>query len=466
VATQPITLDYSLAMQSGLSSPAGLSDSEVEAQLEPTSQAVRSVLAKADGGELGFFALPSQRDTLTEIDSVASRLPSGFTDVLVLGIGGSSLGTRAVLEALRPPAIAGRALLAGGPAVHLPDNSDPWIFAHLLEALDPSKTVVLVISKSGGTVETAAQMIIAQEWLVKAVGKDGARARIVAITDPKSGTLRALATAEGWATLPIPSNVGGRFCALTAVGLLPARLCGLDTAGMLSGAAAMAERCRSLRANDNPAAMIALLSWLHDRERGHSIHVMMPYSDRLKSLAAWYVQLWAESLGKRVDRAGHTVECGPTPLPAVGATDQHAQVQLFMEGPRNKLVTFIGVTQHERDLKVPASEGANAYLSGASLAQLLEAERLGTTEALAADGRPSLTLLLQRIDAGTVGGLLFLYEAATAFSGELYGINAFDQPGVELGKKLAFGLLGRAGYEAAAEQIRAAQRARPGRYRS
>ena len=465
MATHPITLDYSLAMQAGLSSPAGLSDAELEAQLEPTSQAVRAVLAKAEAGELGFFGLPSQREMLAEIDAVASRLPSGFTDVLVLGIGGSSLGTRAVLEALRPPAIAGRAL-ASGPAVHLPDNSDPWIFAHLLEALDPSKTVVLVISKSGGTVETAAQMIIAQAWLHKALGKDGARARIVAITDPKSGTLRELATAEGWATLPIPSNVGGRFCALTAVGLLPARLCGLDATAMLSGAAAMAERCRALRATDNPAAMIALLSWLHDRERGHSIHVMMPYADRLKSFAAWYVQLWAESLGKRVDRGGRTLECGPTPLPAVGATDQHAQVQLFMEGPRNKLVTFIGVAQHERDLKVPGNEGANAYLSGASLAQLLEAERLGTTEALAADGRPSLTLLLSKIDASNVGGLLFLYEAATAFSGELYGINAFDQPGVELGKKLAFGLLGRSGYEAAAEQIRSAQRSRPGRYRS
>ena len=465
MATHPITLDYSLAMQSGLSSPAGLSDAEVDAQVEGASNAVRAVLARVDSGELGFFGLPTQREMLTEIEAVASRLPAGITDVLVLGIGGSSLGTRAVLEALRPPLIAGRSLLGQGPAVHLPDNSDPWIFTHLLQVLEPAKTVVLVISKSGGTVETAAQMLIAHEWMVKGLGKDGARARFIAITDPKSGTLRQLATAEGWATLPIPSNVGGRFCALTAVGLLPAHLCGLDTQSMLGGAAAMAERCRGLKATDNPAAMIALLSWLHDRERGHSVHVMMPYSDRLKSFAAWYVQLWAESLGKRLDRGGRTVECGPTPLPAVGATDQHAQVQLFMEGPRNKLVTFIGLGHHERDVNVPKNEGENGYLSGASLAQLLEAERLGTTEALAADGRPSLTLVLSRLDAAAIGGLLFLYEAATAFSGELYAINAFDQPGVELGKRLAFGLLGRSGYDGAAEQIRSAQRARPGRYK-
>jgi glucose-6-phosphate isomerase len=339
------------------------------------------------------------------------------------------------------------------------------VLSHLLDALDPASTLVIVISKSGGTVETAAQMLIAREWMESKLGAAEARARWVAITDPKAGTLRELATEAKWATLPIPSNVGGRFCALTAVGLLPARLAGVDAEGLLSGAAEMAARCRNTKVEDNPAALIALLSHLHDRDRGHSIHVMMPYSDRLRAFAAWYVQLWAESLGKRLSRDGRTVETGPTPLPAIGATDQHAQVQLFMEGPRDKLVTFIGVTHVERDLVIPRSAGANSYLGASSLGKLLGAERLGTTEALAADGRPSMTLLLDRLDARALGGLLFLYEAATAFSGELYGINAFDQPGVELGKRLAFGLLGRSGFESAAEQIRTAQRGRPGRHR-
>jgi glucose-6-phosphate isomerase len=460
-----ITLDYSLAMQAGLGSPAGLTDAELQAQLEPTARAVSSVLSRADAGELGFFALPSDSKALAAVDALIAALPSGLTDVLVLGIGGSSLGTRAVLDALRAPVIAGRPL-AQGPAIHLPDNSDPFLLSHLLETLAPASTLAIVISKSGGTVETAAQMLIVREWLEKALGADAARQRIVAVTDPKEGSLRALATEQRWATLPIPANVGGRFCALTGVGLLPARLAGLDAAALLSGAAEMAARCRAPRVEDNPAALIALLSFLHDRERGHSIHVMMPYADRLRAFAAWYVQLWAESLGKRLDRAGHTVECGPTPLPAIGATDQHAQVQLFMEGPRDKLVTFIGVRSIDRNLTIPNSSGANSYLGGKTLAQLLEAERLGTTEALAADGRPSLTLVLERLDAAALGGLLFLYEAATAFSGELYGINAFDQPGVELGKKLAFGLLGRSGFEAAAEQVRSAQRNRPSRHKA
>lgn len=462
VPTHSITLDYSLAMQSGLGSPAGLRDAELQAQLEPTAAAVKAVLARADSGELGFFALPEDTRALAEVEAVAKSLPSNATDVLVLGIGGSSLGTRAVLDALRPPTIAGRPLLGAkpGPAVHLPDNSDPWILSHLLEVLEPARTIVLVISKSGATVETAAQMLIVREWMERALGASDARAHWVAITDPKSGILRELATDAKWATLPIPSNVGGRFCALTAVGLLPAVLAGLDAAALLAGAGEMAARCRNTKVDENPAALIALLSQMHDRERGHSIHVMMPYADRLRAFAAWYVQLWAESLGKRLNRQGHTVECGPTPMPAIGATDQHAQVQLFMEGPRDKLVTFIGVAHAERDLVVPKNAGANSYLSSTSLVKLLDAERLGTTEALAADGRPSMTLLLERLDAKALGGLLFLYEAATAFSGELYGINAFDQPGVELGKKLAFGLLGRSGFEAAGEQIRTAQRAR------
>jgi len=349
--------------------------------------------------------------------------------------------------------------------VHLPDNSDPWLLAALLDTLDAATTIVLVISKSGGTVETAAQLLIVHEWLASAVGSERARAQVVAITDPKTGSLRALASERGWATLPIPSNVGGRFSVLTAVGILPAVLTGLDAEGLMRGAARMAARCSQTDLYENPAALIAAVSYLHDRQRGHSIHVMMPYADRLRAFTGWYVQLWAESLGKREDRNSNIVEVGPTPLGAIGATDQHAQVQLFMEGPRNKLVTFVGVREVEHDLTIPNTPGATSYLGGHTLAELLDAERLGTTEALAADGRPSLTVELTRLDAETLGELFMLYQAATAIAGELYGVDAFNQPGVELGKQLAFGLLGREGFEQAAEQIKDARSHRADRYR-
>ncbi|MFI5305998.1 MAG: glucose-6-phosphate isomerase [Polyangiales bacterium] len=459
-----IRLDYALAMADGVGD-GGLTESALDA-LEPRfARAHAAVLARCASNELGFFALPSEPQALGAVRRVRAALHSDTRDVLLLGIGGSSLGARALLEALCEPQHLGSRSAVARPRLHLPDNSDPWLLSHLLTTLDPATTAVLVISKSGSTVETAAQLLIVREWLERGVGKDGLRTRICAITDPSQGSLRALAESERWLSLPIPSNVGGRFSILTAVGLLPACLLDIDAQALLEGAANMAERCKQPSLRDNPAGVLAAVHYLHHTLAGHGIHVMMPYSDRLRAFAAWYVQLWAESLGKRVDRDGRTVESGPTPVPAVGTTDQHAQVQLFIEGPRDKLVTFIAVEQTERDLVVPSSTGADAYLGGITLARLLDAERQGTTEALAADRRPSVTLTLERLDASAFGGLLFLYEAATAFAGELYGVNAFDQPGVELGKRLAFGLLGREGYAQAAAELRAQQARRSTRFR-
>ena len=285
------------------------------------------------------------------------------------------------------------------------------------------------------------------------------------ITDPARGTLRELAKQEDLRTFDIPSNVGGRFSVLTPVGLLPAALTGVEIADLLNGAHDMAERCTSESLRDNPAGMFAALHVLHHRLFDRSIHVLMPYCDALRSTAAWFVQLWAESLGKRVSRQGRVIERGPTPLPAVGATDQHAQVQLFMEGPRDKLITFVAIDEVSEDLTIPNAEGDYDYLGGHRLSELLAAEQRGTAFALAGDRRPSLTIHMGRLNGHTLGGLLFLLQAATAFAGELYGVNAFDQPGVERGKRLAFGLLGRTGYEPEAEEVRRMQGEMPTHYR-
>jgi glucose-6-phosphate isomerase len=464
-----LSIDYALAMAESIGSGGGVEDAELDALAPRFAAATERLFARTTSGELGFFDLPTQRSALEAVWRARAELHPGLRDVLVLGIGGSSLGARALIEALCPPQNLPqhlRPFRAGvPPRLHLPDNCDPWLLWHQLDALDPRTTGVLVVSKSGGTVETAAQMLIVRKWLEDSVGAVGLRARLVAITDPAVGTLRALCEHEGWASLPIPSNVGGRFSLLSAAGLMPAVLSGIDAEQLLDGAAAMAQRCRTAVLRDNPAGIIAALHYLHHRQKGRAIHVMMPYADRLRAFTAWYVQLWAESLGKRVDREGRTVESGPTPLPAMGATDQHAQVQLFMEGPRDKLITFISVANSDRDLTIPAASGPDGYLAGRSLGAVLDAELQGTVEALASDGRPSLRLTLERLDASGFGGLCFLYEAATAFAGELYGINAFDQPGVELGKRLAFGLLGRAGYEEAADDIRKRKALRPTHYR-
>ncbi len=458
-------IDYALAMADSVGPQGGLTDGELDGLGERFAQAANALSARIEAGEIGFMNVATDRAALGALRAVHAALHPALRDVLVLGIGGSSLGARALLEALRGSQSLPQPPGSKQPRMHFPDNSDPFVLSVLLERLEPRDTAVLVVSKSGGTVETAAQMSIVRAWLERAIGAEGLRKRWVAITDPKSGSLRATAEREGWLTLPIPPNVGGRFSALTGAGLLPLALAGGDVEGLLGGAAAMAARCLRPELRGNPAGILAAVHYLQHLKKGRSIHVMMPYSDRLRAFAAWYVQLWAESLGKRKNREGQVVESGPTPVPAVGATDQHAQMQLFMEGPRDKLLTFIAVEQSERDLTIPEASGTEAYLSGVALSQLLAAERRGTTEALASDGRPSITLHLPRVDARGMGELLMVYEAATALAGELYGIDPFDQPGVELGKRLAFGLLGRPGYEEARTAIEAREHSRPTKYR-
>ncbi len=459
--TIPVTLDYGLSMAVGLGGREGLGDEELDAEAAAFERGARRVLDEAHAGRLGFVGLPADRATLGAIDAFAASLGEEISDVVLLGIGGSSLGARAVLHALGgPPELAPE----GRRRLHLPDNSDPWLFGALLDRLDPRATIAIVISKSGGTVETAAQLLVMRSWLGRALGDEEARSHLVLVTDPHKGSLRELAAREGIVAFDVPANVGGRFSVLSAVGLLPTRLVGLDAAGMLDGAARMAEACGRTELRENPAGLLATVHVLHHRLHGRNMHVLLPYADALRPFAAWYVQLWAESLGKRVDRQGRIVESGPTPIAAVGATDQHAQMQLFMEGPRDKIVTFIDAGAPAKDVEVPGEPGDLAYLGGKTLGQILDAELRGTRLALARDGRPSITLRMARLDAQSLGALFFLYEAATAFAGELYGIDAFDQPGVELGKRLASGLLGRPGLEEAGEEVRRAEQGRPSGY--
>ena len=464
MSDSPITIDYGLCMAEGVGPLGGLQNAELEAERPAFSRAAQHIASQVANASLGFWELPENREQVAHVRAVYHRLPQAIADVFVLGIGGSSLGARAIHQALKGPLELAGIGASAGPRLHFPDNSDPWFLAELLERLEPAHSIALVVSKSGGTVETAAQLLVIQQWFEQAVGAADTKHRIVAITDPTQGPLRAQATEQGWPTLAVPPNVGGRFSLLSPVGLLPALLSGIDIEAMLDGARDMAQRCTAKELQENPAGVIAAVHVLQHRLRGRSLHVMMPYSDRLRPFAAWYVQLWNESLGKRLDSHGRVVEQGPTGIAAVGATDQHAQMQLFMEGPRDKLITFLRVEQPGKDLMIPHARGASAYLGGTTLNDLLQAEREGTTQALATDGRPSLTLSLTRLDAATLGALFFLYEAATAFAGELYGVYAFDQPGVEHGKRLAYGLLGREGYERTAQEVRALQAKRPKRY--
>lgn len=403
------------------------------------AQSIRSEAYCALGNKpLGFRNLPKgQDDLLGDIIATAQDVRESVDNFVVLGIGGSALGPIAVHQALS----------TGNEKVKLfvEDNVDPVRLGRVFNSLDLKRTMFNVITKSGKTSETMAQLM----YVAGALKEAGLplSSHVIATTDAKNGDLRRIADREGLKTFVIPADVGGRFSELTPVGLLPAAVCGIDVRAMLEGAAYMDGVC--MREQDNPALMFALLHVLGMR-KGLGVSVMMPYADSLKYIADWYAQLWAESLGKRYGRDGGEVYAGQTPVKSLGVTDQHSQIQLYTEGPFDKIVTFLEVEKFGSDLAIPAALGYIEdlqFLAGRTFGQLLAAERSATEYALCKAGRPNMTITLPEVSAYTVGALLYFFEMATAYAGEILDINAFDQPGVEEGKKATFALMGKAGFE-------------------
>ena len=445
-----ISIDYTNMMSTAVAG--GISEIEWAGSVATFEAAHARFRELAASEVVGFVGAATDEKLLSQSVAFAESARGNFDDVVVLGIGGSALGTIALRTALL--AYGWNALDAaarrGFPRLHVLDNVDPVTIAGLLGRIDLARTLWIVISKSGGTAETMSQFLIVHSRYTEG-GLDPAR-NFVFVTDPTQGALRPLAQSLGVRALDIPSNIGGRFSVLTPVGVLPAALSGIDVRALLEGAADMARRCETAELGRNPAGVYAVSQWLSDTGHGRTMNVFMPYSDQLRDLADWFVQLWAESLGK-VRRDGEFV--GQTPLPALGATDQHSQVQLFMEGPENKTLTFVSVKERGVDLEIsgqfPDVTGV-AYLAGHSLAELIDVELRATAGALAKRGRPNLTIAIDSVDPWHLGGLIMLLELATAYAGQLYGVDAFDQPGVELGKQFAYAMLGRPGSEAAVKE--------------
>jgi len=424
-------------------------DSELAERFRSAHAAVE---ARRAAGDIGFFELPYATDAVDRVVELAEGFGQWFEDVVVLGIGGSGLGATALKEALLGPfwnqgSDEGRDHF---PRLHVVDNPDPFTINELLARLDPARTMFNVISKSGATAETMAQYLVARAWVESAVEADKARGHFLFTTDPTNGALRQIGEAEDIPMLPVPGNVGGRFSVLSAVGLLPAAVCGVDPRELLGGAADMEQRCTTDALAENPAGILAALLHQADTEQGRPIHVFMPYSDRLRPVALWFQQLWAESLGKAVTLSGEKRHTGPTPVAALGATDQHSMLQLLMEGPQDKVVLFVSVDDVGVDIPIPERHPgieSLSYLGGHTLGELLDVERSATAEALRRGGRPNATLCLPRIDARSLGELLMLLQIATVYAGALYDVDPLDQPGVELGKQLTYGLMGRQGVD-------------------
>jgi glucose-6-phosphate isomerase len=387
------------------------------------------VQAALDAGSLGFATLPYQDEpTLAAITNLANEVRERFKTILIIGIGGSDLGTRAVHRALNHQFYN----LREQPRLFfIGDTTDPVALAEVLEVVDLQETVVVMVSKSGNTVEQMGAFLIVRDQLIAVVG-ERYHEHIIAITDPEKGAVRELVNLEGYRSLPIPPTVGGRFSVLSAVGLFPLAVVGIDIYRLLEGARYQLEHNKqdSLR-----YAAMQHASYL----KGQIMHVMMPYNYALREVGFWFRQLWAESLGKAHSLSGQEIHVGPTPIAALGPTDQHSQVQLYREGPADKTFTFIAVNETPRDIhipqEVPAVESLQ-YLRGLSLDTILKAELDGTEASLQEVGRSTCRITIDCLDAWNVGALLIFFELATAYAGSLFAINPYDQPGVERGKEI------------------------------
>ncbi|MBP5242250.1 MAG: glucose-6-phosphate isomerase [Clostridia bacterium] len=449
-ASMRLTVDYNNVTAAALGEK-GFTDKQLNSYASAAKQAHKFVAENRGKDELymGWTELPyNQKEIVADIKATAKKIRREFKYFVVLGIGGSALG----------PAMAFTALChlhyndlpdrkRKGPKFFVEDNVDPVRMHDLLDVIDPVKTCFNVISKSGATSETMTQYLIIADILQKA-GVD-LKNNLIFTTDAAKGNLvKISASLGGVKSYVLPDGVGGRFSELCPVGLLPAAVLGLDISAMLEGAAYMDKLCHSSNMYKNPALISAVVQYAA-MQQGKNIGVMMPYSDNLKYLADWYAQLWAESLGKNKTLTGEDCNVGQTPVKAVGVTDQHSQVQLYAEGPYDKVITFVSIENYKYTMPIP--HGCEdipdvGFLGGHSMQELIQAENKATAYALTQAGRMNYTVTLPELNEFTLGELLYYFELQTAYAGALLNINTFNQPGVEAGKKATFALLGKAGY--------------------
>ena len=452
-----IRVDFNNMMQSHVGQY-GLTEADIRAYDARFARAAENMETKR--GDMKWRELPyNQEEIVEDILEAARYVRDRFDYFVVLGIGGSALGPTAVQQALSHLRYNDLPKeKRSGPKLYVEDNVDPERMASLFEVIDISRTCFNVVTKSGSTSETMSQLLLVTSALRETCGESFGE-RVIATTDAKKGNLIKIAKENNLRTFYVPDGVGGRFSELCPVGLLAAAVCGIDIKALLAGAAYMDEITKERDVWKNPAYMLAALE-VAAMDKGCNIGVLMPYADSLKYIADWYAQLWAESLGKNVDLDGNAVHVGQTPVKSLGVTDQHSQVQLYTEGPFDKVITLLGVDAYRSEVKIPHAFDALpdvAFLSGHSFNELIQAERFATEYALTKSGHMNKTIVLPEVNAFTIGELLYMFEVQTAFAGELLNINTFNQPGVEEGKNATYALLGKAGYEAKKEELDAAQ---------
>lgn len=403
--------------------------------LRPYRSQLPQYLKQIHARNQGFYTVIDDAEIPDSILRFAKATQEKYRDIIVLGIGGSALGTLCLEQSLKH--LFGHELAKkSAPRLHVLDNIDPVLMQEILDILDLSKTLVIVVTKSGSTPETLAQYFYFENLFTQARLKPGRH--FVFVTDPAKGLLRRLGTEKNIPCFPVPESVGGRFSVQTAVSLLPAALIGINIKKLLQGFRSMRDQFISPNFDQNLPYQLAVIQYLLT-QKGKSIHVMMPYAQKLIRFADWYRQLLAESIGKIKTVAGKPVHVGITPVNALGATDQHSQSQLYNEGPNDKFIIFIEVEKLGRTVRIPVphvNDDSVNFLKKTTFNELIAIEKRATADAYTKNNRPNVSVTIGAINEHTLGELFMLFEGATAFLGELFSINAFDQPGVELSKTL------------------------------
>lgn len=428
----------------------GIKAEEIQGLQGQVDKIHKAFHAMKEMGHLPFMHLPYEEEKILEIEKLAQGYLQKFENLVVLGIGGSALGARAILVALKGPyqPFLSFQTSHSSAKVFVCDDIDTDSFYLLLHSLDLKKTLFNVISKSGNTIETMSQWMIVKKKLEEACGTSW-KEHVIVTTDPNEGLLRQMVNEEAFVSLPIAEGVGGRYSVLSAVGLFPAAMAGVSLNDLLAGARRADARVNPSNIWLNPAYMLAVIQWILYQKKKNMV-VMMPYSQMFFPLAEWYSQLWAESIGKRFSLKGEVISTGSTLVAACGPRDQHSQLQLYMEGPADKFILFLMLENYEHHLTIPSHENFPSeisYLAGHTLGKVLQMEALATETSLQQQKRPTAKFLIPHRNAYALGQLFYLLELTTAFAGELFNVNPFDQPGVELGKKFAAGLLGKPGFE-------------------
>jgi len=450
-----LELDFNNVLYGVLGPSHSIGEPELYNAIKDNARICQEIQDERKQGRHTFLDLPYA--DIKPLTTFARANARKYENVVVLGIGGSALGARTLLEALKPPFynLLSAKQRQGFPRLFILDNIDSAETKALFQVINPKKTLFNVVSKSGETTETIASLLVTLGILKKQMGKNpkgprlaNYRKNLVITTDKGKGFLRRLADKEDIFSFNTPDDVQGRYAALSPVGLLPAALIGIDIRKLLKGAASVDKMTKTAGAQNNPAYISALVNFIYDREKNKNILVVMPYSAQLKAFAEWFRQLYPESLGKRYSIDNKEVYVGPTVLNALGTTDQHSQIQLYNEGPNNKLVMFVEVETVKDKVIMPrlADESAS-FLAGRSLHDLMQAEKKATEYALVQARRPNYTIRLKQLSEETVGALLYFGQLVTAYAGKLYKINPYNQPGVEAGKRATFGLFGKKGYE-------------------